>query len=88
MPPHWEIRERNKRTIECDHLLEGNNPSIFDARRIYAEKLPPVIVGIVRNVEHGLLTFEDLANRNYSAVALLIEWPIVRLRAHAPNGPN
>ena len=79
-PAGREIRQLKEGTVRVDDFLETHYSSVIDLRVATAEKLPAVIVEIVRDVENRFRTFQDLPEGYDRAIPRLIERPVVLVR--------
>jgi hypothetical protein len=63
-----------------DEFLETDYSSVIDFRIATAEKLPAMIVEIVRHVKYRFRAFEDLPKSDDRAIPWLDERPVIHVR--------
>jgi hypothetical protein len=67
--------------IYVNDLLEADHGSVFDSRVAPAEKLPSVIVKIVRDMHDWFRASNNWPNCQDRAIPRLVEWPVIHVYA-------
>jgi hypothetical protein len=74
-PSGRKVRKIAKTGVSSDHFSKRDEDRV--TRPGLAEKLPAMVMQVVRHQKNGLAVLDNLANRDNGAVGRLIKWPIV-----------
>lgn len=77
MPAEGKIGELENRRIEAHRLGEQDDPAVVGRAIIGADKLPAVIIGIMRHQKNRLLALHDFARDKRCTIWRLIKGPRV-----------
>ena len=76
MPPWRHVCDFKHRFVKGDNLFQGKYRGLIRVGIAMPKKLPAMIVFIVGDVKDRCVVERDWTQRNYGAVAWLIEWPV------------
>jgi hypothetical protein len=81
-PTGWQVRDFQNRGIHFGDFQKTDNDRIRDLRITPPEKLPAVIVCIVRDTQDRLVSCNNLPERKNGTIRGLVKGPVFHLRTY------